>query len=36
MSIKMFKRLITIFLALLMIVGTLTSCGLGEQDDVLQ
>ena len=31
MSIKMFKRLITIFLAFLMIVGTLTSCGLGEQ-----
>ena len=30
MSIKMFKRFIT-FLALVMIVGTLTSCGLGEQ-----
>ena len=31
MSIKMFKRFITFFLALVMIVGTLTSCGLGEQ-----
>ena len=31
MSIKRFKRFVSIFLALVMIVGTLTSCGLGEQ-----